>query len=131
MTSCGDLEKFFPRKMLKILQVFLRFFVKKTFQSLAICHFKHLKLKRYGYRITIMESRLRDAFQPAYLEVIDESDKHIGHAGHQGGGRHFAVVIASDHFKSMSRIQAHREIYALFSDMIPDRIHALRIIIKN
>src|SRR5262249_10078700 len=49
MRSSGDLEKIFQQKMLKILQVFLRFFVEKSFQSLAISHFKHLKLTRFGY----------------------------------------------------------------------------------
>ena len=72
-------------------------------------------------------TRLQNAFAPAHLEVIDESDQHIGHAGHQGGGRHFAIRIAASCFQNKSRLGAHREIYALFSDMIPDEIHALKI----
>jgi len=49
MKSYRDLEKIFSRKMLEIPQVFLRFFMKKSFQSLVIFHFKHLKLRRFGY----------------------------------------------------------------------------------
>lgn len=79
--------------------------------------------------ITIIRERLHEAFSPTQLEVIDESDQHIGHAGHQGGHRHFAVVIAAAPFAGMSRLQAHRAIYRLFSDMIPDKIHALNITI--
>lgn len=78
-------------------------------------------------RLTIIRDRLTEAFSPTHLDVIDESDKHIGHAGHQGGGRHFAIVIAADCFASVTRIEAHRRIYALFTDMMPDQIHALRI----
>lgn len=78
-------------------------------------------------RLTIIRNRLEQAFLPSYLDVIDESDQHIGHAGHQGGGRHFAVVIAADCFKNVSRVNAHRQIYALFHDMIPEVIHALKI----
>jgi BolA protein len=78
-------------------------------------------------RAATIRERLEDAFSPSHLEVIDESDKHIGHAGHQGGGRHFAIVISADCFKGLSRVEAHRQIYALFKDMIPDEIHALRI----
>ena len=74
----------------------------------------------------IIRSRLTQAFSPTHLEVIDESDKHIGHAGHQGG-RHFAVVIAADCFNTISSIESHRKIYALFEDLMPDEIHALRI----
>jgi BolA protein len=75
----------------------------------------------------IIKIRLEEAFLPTQLEVIDESDKHIGHLGHQGGGRHFAIVIAADAFKNLSRIAAHREIYALLNDLMPDKLHALRI----
>jgi len=38
ITSCGDLAAIFSQKILEILQVFLRFFVKKSRQSLAICY---------------------------------------------------------------------------------------------
>lgn len=78
-------------------------------------------------RIAIIQSRLQAAFSPSKLDVIDESDLHAGHAGHQGGGRHFAIVISADCFKGISRVTAHRQIYALFTDMMPDQIHALKI----
>jgi stress-induced morphogen len=51
----------------------------------------------------------------------------VGHAGHQGGQRHFAVVIGAAELKGISSVVAHRKIYALFADMMPDQIHALRI----
>lgn len=44
-------------------------------------------------RVSLIEERLKLAFFPSFLTVVDESDQHIGHAGHQGGGRHFAVTI--------------------------------------
>lgn len=78
-------------------------------------------------RVKIIQERIQRALSPTYLEVIDESDQHIGHAGHQGGGRHFAVIISAEQFKTMSKVAAHREIYALFTDMMPEQIHALRI----
>ncbi|OGT58717.1 MAG: hypothetical protein A3F14_04745 [Gammaproteobacteria bacterium RIFCSPHIGHO2_12_FULL_43_28] len=82
-----------------------------------------MKLKR----VDIITTRLQAAFSPTYLEVNDESDQHVGHAGHQGGSRHFAVVIAAPCFEDMSRVEAHRKIYALFEDMMPHDIHALKI----
>ena len=75
----------------------------------------------------IIKSRLQHAFCIKHLEVFDESDQHIGHAGHQGGGRHFAIVIESDDLRHLTRIDAHRKIYALFTDLMPDQIHALKI----
>ena len=78
-------------------------------------------------RIAIIQARLQHAFAPTHLEVLDESDQHKGHAGHQGGARHFAIIISADCFSNLPRVQAHRQIYALFDDMIPEQIHALRI----
>lgn len=78
-------------------------------------------------RKSLIHERLTHAFSPSRLEVIDESDQHIGHAGHQGGGRHFAIVIESDSLKNLTRIEAHRQIYALFTDIMPEQLHALKI----
>jgi BolA family transcriptional regulator, general stress-responsive regulator len=78
-----------------------------------------------------IEHKLQQAFTPDHLEVIDESDQHQGHAGHGGGGRHFAVIIQAPYFKGKSRVEAHRAIYALFTDLMPDEVHALRITVKN
>jgi BolA protein len=78
-------------------------------------------------KVEMIRQRLEAAFSPQQLEVIDESDQHVGHAGHGGGGRHFAIVISARALNSLSRVEAHRQIYALFDDMIPEQIHALRI----
>ena len=81
-------------------------------------------------KITLMTLRLQQAFSPSHLEVLDESAAHMRHSGYQGGGRHFAVIISAEIFNSISRVDAHRKIYGLFSDLIPNEIHALRIVIK-
>ncbi|HVE44418.1 MAG TPA: BolA family protein [Gammaproteobacteria bacterium] len=82
-------------------------------------------------RRLLIAARLEKAFVPSRLEVIDESDQHVGHAGHQGGGRHFAIIISASYFNSMSQVAAHREIYALLADLMPEPIHALRIIVNR
>jgi len=83
-------------------------------------------------RASIIRTRLQDTFSPSYLEVVDESDQHIGHAGHQGGGRHFAVIISAKCFNLLTRVEAHKKIYALLTDLMPEQVHALRIkIIKE
>ncbi len=81
-------------------------------------------------RTDIIYARIQDALHPELLQVIDESDQHVGHAGHMGGGRHFAVIITASSLAHLSRVAQHREIYKLFADMMPDQIHALRIVVK-
>lgn len=78
-------------------------------------------------KVALITERLQKAFSPTHLEVLDESGAHLGHAGHQGGGRHFAIIIAAESLKALSRVAAHRQIYSLFTDLMPDEIHALRI----
>lgn len=75
----------------------------------------------------LIQDRLQKAFQPSQLSVTDDSDAHIGHAGYQGGNRHFSVTIRADAFDKLPSVTAHRKIYALFDDLIPDEIHALKI----
>jgi hypothetical protein len=43
-------------------------------------------------RRDLIAEKLTKAFAPASLDVVDESDRHTGHAGHRGGGEtHFRV----------------------------------------
>ncbi len=75
----------------------------------------------------IIKQRLFEHFAPTYLDIHDDSDQHMGHIGSQGGAKHFTVSISSSIFVDKSRIQCHRMIYALLDDLIPHKIHALRI----
>jgi BolA family transcriptional regulator, general stress-responsive regulator len=78
-------------------------------------------------RINIIRERLKKTFEPVQLDVIDDSDKHRGHVGSQGGAGHYTVVITAVFFKGKSRITSHREIYQVLADLIPHEIHALQI----
>ncbi|ANP38409.1 BolA family transcriptional regulator [Phaeobacter gallaeciensis] len=74
-----------------------------------------------------MEMRLQEAFQPSHLEVVDDSDSHIGHAGHDGAGEsHFNVKIRAAAFAGMNRVQQHRAVHRALGDIVP-RIHALAL----
>lgn len=74
-----------------------------------------------------MEQRLSAAFTPTELEVVDDSNSHIGHAGHDGSGEsHFNVRIRAAAFKDQSRVQQHRAVHKALGDIVP-RIHALAL----
>ena len=73
-----------------------------------------------------IRTRLEEAFSPRQLEVIDDSESHRGHGGYQEGGEsHWHLVIASVHFKGMSRIARQRAVHAAIGPEIIWRIHAL------
>jgi BolA protein len=72
-----------------------------------------------------LRDRLRTELVAAHVEVQDDSARHAGHAGAAGGAGHFNVVVVSDRFAGMGRVERHRAVYAAAGDMIPDEIHAL------
>ena len=43
-----------------------------------------------------IEKRLREGLDASYVEVIDESHLHAGHAGARDGGQHFRATIVSE-----------------------------------
>src|SRR5262245_60133391 len=53
-------------------------------------------LKRAMRVQDLITNKLTEAFAPEHLQVIDESHRHEGHAGHRPGGEtHFRVHIVS------------------------------------
>jgi BolA family transcriptional regulator, general stress-responsive regulator len=73
-------------------------------------------------------NKLREAFSPESLDVIDESYLHEGHAGHRPGGEtHFRIYIVSGAFEGKSRIERHRMINATLATELAGSVHALAI----
>jgi BolA protein len=73
-------------------------------------------------------NKLREAFSPESLDVVDESHLHEGHAGHRPGGEtHFRVYIVSKAFDGKSRIERHRMINSTLAAELSGGVHALAI----
>lgn len=76
-------------------------------------------------------ARLTTALDPTLLDVVDESERHAGHAGaREGGGTHYRVRIVSAHFERKSRIERHRQVYDLLTAEFSDGLHALALVAK-
>jgi BolA protein len=72
--------------------------------------------------------RLAQALSPTHLQVIDDSEKHRGHAGHdERGESHFTVEIVAPAFAGMNRLQRQRAVNAALADLLAERVHALAI----
>ena len=76
-----------------------------------------------------MLKRFRQAFPEAAIQIEDESHLHVGHAGAAGGAGHFRVRVIDARFKGLQRIARHRLVYDAVSDWMPERVHALNIMV--
>lgn len=75
-----------------------------------------------------IREKLTRAFAPVSLTVVDESDRHAGHAGaHPGGESHFRVEIVSAAFAGHGRIARHRMVHEALAEELAGRVHALAI----
>ena len=72
--------------------------------------------------------RLQAALAPSRLEVVNDSEKHRGHAGYDGSGEsHFTVAVEAEAFRGMSRLQRQRAVNEALGDLLEERVHALAI----
>lgn len=77
-----------------------------------------------------IRQKLEAAFSPEELEIIDESERHRGHAGYREGGQtHFRLRIRAGAFAGMSRIERQRAIHRVLAEELAaeDGIHALAL----
>ncbi len=72
--------------------------------------------------------KLTQGLSPAALDIVDESDRHKGHAGaREGGETHYRIHIVSDSFAGKGRVERHRIVYALLADEFAAGVHALAL----
>ncbi|MER9074033.1 BolA family transcriptional regulator [Mesorhizobium sp. M0904] len=83
-----------------------------------------------------MEDKLKKAFSPERLDVINESHLHAGHhhadSGHHAafdgaGETHFRIRIVAPAFAGMSRVERHRAVNDLLAEELKSGVHALAI----
>ncbi|NVD07361.1 transcriptional regulator BolA [Vibrio sp. JPW-9-11-11] len=71
-----------------------------------------------------IENKLQQSFNPAHLEVVNESYMHNVPPGSES---HFKVVIVSDAFLDQRLIARHRQVNQTLADELANHIHALSI----
>lgn len=89
-------------------------------------------------KVTMQErivARLTEALEPQQFAIVDELDRHAGHAGVRagpghapaGGGTHYRVKIVSEKFTGRNRVERHRMVYDLLPAEFADGLHALAL----
>jgi BolA family transcriptional regulator, general stress-responsive regulator len=78
-----------------------------------------------------IHARLTAALAPTRLVVRDDSEKHRGHAGHDGRGEsHFTVEVEAPSFAGQSRLARQRAVNAALGELLKERVHALAIVAR-
>lgn len=66
--------------------------------------------------------------EPESIELVDESEKHRGHAGYrEGGSTHWRLAIVSPRFAGQPVVARHRMVYQALGNLMQNPIHALAI----
>lgn len=76
-----------------------------------------------------LEKLLRDGLTVNFLEIIDESANHVGHAGVRDRTElltHVWVRVQATEVAGLSRIDQHRMLYATLQPAIDNGLHAIR-----
>ena len=72
--------------------------------------------------------KLTERFAPVRLELVDESERHAGHAGARPEGEtHFALTVVSTAFAGLSRVARQRLVYETLAAELASRVHALSL----
>jgi BolA protein len=68
------------------------------------------------------------ALEPLEIELVDESERHAGHAGAAPGGQtHWRLSIVSSRFAGKPTVARHRMVYEALGELMQHPIHALAI----
>ena len=65
-----------------------------------------------------------------YLDVIDETHKHVKHKQFTPGKHHIKIIISADELTDIPTIQAHRKIYNALGTLMHTTLHAVSIHIR-
>lgn len=83
-------------------------------------------------QIKILSEKIEKELKPTYLKIIDNSDKHKGHAGWRSGIlTHVKIDIAAPTLEKLSRVEAQRAVNNALRDDMTDYLHAVQISIKS
>lgn len=69
-----------------------------------------------------IRQKLEEQFSPLHMELVNESSMHNVP---QGSETHFKLLIVSQAFEGLGRVQRQQKIYSLLKEEMGEIIHAL------
>ena len=72
---------------------------------------------------------LKNAFDPVFIEVRDDSKQHAGHQSIEEGAMetHFYINMVTLSFRGYSKVKMHRKVYELLKEEFKSGLHALEL----
>ena len=72
-----------------------------------------------------IENLILKIFKPEFLSVIDVSEQHRGHKNFKEGVEsHFEIIIVSEKFINLSRIERHRMVNRILKEEFLSDLHS-------
>ena len=73
-----------------------------------------------------IENLIFKIFKPEFLSVIDVSEQHRGHKNFKEGVEsHFEIIIVSEKFINLSRIERHRMVNRILKEEFLSDLHSV------
>lgn len=83
-------------------------------------------------RAARLEARLRQAFAPQQIDIVDDSKRHAGHSGARAEGEtHYNVLVVSAAFNGMNRVARSRAVHAALAEEFATGMHALSLVLRT
>jgi BolA family transcriptional regulator, general stress-responsive regulator len=80
-------------------------------------------------RENLIRKIIQDNYDPIHFEIFNDSANHLNHLGQHDGldhESHFKIVVVSEKFKGVSRVDRQRQIHSLLKDeMLSGALHSL------
>tara|TARA_B110000438_G_scaffold204282_1_gene195972 strand:- start:785 stop:1036 length:252 start_codon:yes stop_codon:yes gene_type:complete len=77
-----------------------------------------------------IKKKIKSEIEAENIILIDNSILHKKHKSFDINKLHLKIIIKSQKLRQMSKIEAHKEIFAILKDEMKNDIHALEIEIK-
>tara|TARA_Y100000590_G_scaffold349088_1_gene400465 strand:- start:1614 stop:1865 length:252 start_codon:yes stop_codon:yes gene_type:complete len=75
----------------------------------------------------LVKEKINKKINPENIILIDNSNLHTKHKSFDVNKYHLKIIIKSKKLKSMSKIEAHKEIFSILKNEMNNKIHALEI----
>ena len=80
--------------------------------------------------LEMVKEKINNKLSPEQILLIDNSYLHTKHKSFDSNKFHLKLIIKSEKFKNMEKIDAHKANFSILNDEMKNRIHALEIEIK-